>query len=151
VTEPEIEVQNQAAAQAEAVSAAGQGQGFASTPAERRAIEDHAMARALAHFRKRYAVVENVSKQKGVLELRCGSARQTKIHVEVKGTTTGGESVILTRREVERAREGNTALYVLHSIHLKGEKAFGGEERIIYKWEIRKGRLTPLNFSYRLP
>ena len=45
----------------------------------------------------------------------------------------------------------HTALYVLHSIHLKGEKAFSGEERIIYRWEIRKGRLTPLNFSYRLP
>jgi hypothetical protein len=151
VTEPEVEMQNQAAAQAEAVDAAGQGQGFASTPAERRAIEDHAMARALAHFRKRYSVVENVSKQKGVLDLRCGSNRKTTVHVEVKGTTTPGESVILTRREVERARKGSTALFVLHSIRLKGEKAAGGAERVIYKWDIGKGRLTPLNFSYKLP
>lgn len=102
LTDPEIEVQNQAAAQAEAVDAAGQGQGFASTPAERRVIEDHAMARALRHFKSRYAVVENVSKQKGVLDLRCGSNGKTSVHVEVKGTTTSGESVILTRREVER-------------------------------------------------
>jgi hypothetical protein len=151
VTDPEIEVQNQAAAQAEAVDAAGQGQGFASTPAERRAIEDHAMARALGHFKKRYLVVENVSKQKGVLDLRCGSNGKTSIHVEVKGTTTSGESVILTRREVERARKGNTALYILHSIRLKGEKAAGGVERVIPKWDIGKGRLTPLNFSYKLP
>ena len=32
-----------------------------------------------------------------------------------------------------------------------GQKIVTGEERIIYRWEIRKGRLTPLNFSYRLP
>lgn len=151
VDEPEVEIQNQAAAQAEAVDAAGQGQGFASTPAERRAIEDHAMARALAHFKKRYSVVDNVSKQKGVLDLRCGSNGKTTIHVEVKGTTTAGESVILTRREVERARAGKAALFVLHSVRLKGEKATGGVERVIYKWDIGKGRLTPLNFQYKLP
>jgi Domain of unknown function (DUF3883) len=151
VVDREVEVQDQAAAQAEAVDAAGQGQGFASTPGERRAIEDHAMARALRHFKKRYPVVENVSKQKGVLDLRCGSHGKTIIHVEVKGTTTPGESVILTRREVERARKKSSALYILHSIRLKHEKAIGGVERVIYKWDIGKGRLTPLNFSYKLP
>lgn len=151
VTDPEIETQNQAAAQAEAVTAAGQGQGFASTPAQRRAIENHAMVRALAHFRRHYSVVENISTQHGVLDLRCGSAGKTRVHVEVKGTTTVGESVILTRREVERARKGGTALYILHSIRLEGDRAFGGQERVIYKWEIGRGRLTPLNFSYKLP
>ena len=151
VTDRDVETQNQAAEQAEAVQAAGQGQGFASTPAQRRAIEDHAMARALTHFRKRFSTVENVSKQKGVLDLRCGSAGKTRVHVEVKGTTTSGNSVILTRREVERARSGTSALYVLHSISLKGESASGGKERVIYKWLIGKGRLTPLNFTYKLP
>jgi hypothetical protein len=151
VTDRDVETQNQAAEQAEAVQAAGQGQGFASTPAQRRAIEDHAMARALTHFRKRFSKVENVSKQKGVLDLRCGSAGKTIVHVEVKGTTTSGDSVILTRREVERARLGVCALYVLHSVKLKGDNASGGKERVIYKWVIGKGRLTPLNFTYELP
>lgn len=151
VTDRDIETQNQAAEQAEAVEAAGQGQGFASTPAQRRAIEDHAMARALTHFRKRFSKVENVSKQKGVLDLRCGSAGKARVHVEVKGTTTSGGSVILTRREVERARSGACSLYVLHSIKLKGEKTSGGKERVIYKWVIGKGLLRPLNFTYKLP
>ena len=151
VTDRDVETQNQAAEQAEAVQARGQGQGFASTPAQRRAIEDHAMARARTHFRKRFSTVENVSKQKGVLDLRCGSAGKTRVHVEVKGTTTSGDSVILTRREVERARSGASALYVLHSIKLKGDNVSGGKERVIYKWLIGMGRLTPLNFTYKLP
>jgi len=151
VTHPEVETENQASEQAEAVNAAGQGQGFASTAAERRAIENHAMSRALKHFGKRYSRVENVSKQKGVLDLRCGTAGNVRVHVEVKGTTTSGDSVILTRAEVARARSSASALYVLHSIKLKGETASGGHERVIYKWVIGKGRLTPLNFTYRLP
>ena len=65
--------------------------------------------------------------------------------------TTSGESVILTRREIEPARNGNTALYVLHSIRLKGDSAVVGVERVIYKWDIGKEKLTPLTFSYKLP
>jgi hypothetical protein len=151
VTDPEIETQNQAAEQAEAVTAAGQGQGFASTPAQRRAIEERAIQRAMAYFRKRYSLVENISKQKGVLDLRCGSSGSKKIHVEVKGTTTSGESVILTRHEVERVGKGGAALYVLHSIRLKGDKATGGKERVMHDWTIEKQRLKPLNFSYKVP
>lgn len=151
VLDRSIETQNQGAEKAEATDAAGQGQGFASTPAQRRAIEEHAMARAFAHFRKRFSKVENVSKQKGVLDLRCGSAGETSIHVEVKGTTTAGDAVILTRREVERARSSPSALYVLHSIKLEGEKASGGTARVIDEWAIRRGSLTPLAFIYKLP
>lgn len=147
----DIEIQNGAKARAEVEHAAGQGQGFASTPAQRRAIESHAMARAFAHFRKKFSKVENISKQKGVLDLRCGSAGETWIHVEVKGTTTAGESVILTRREVERARSSPCALYVLHSIKLDGERASGGTARVIDEWAINRGSLTPLAFIYKLP
>ena len=150
VTNRHIETENQAAERAEAVEAAGQGQGFASTPAQRRAIEKHAMARAHAYFCKKYDV-KDVSKQKGVLDLRCGRNGRTRIHVEVKGTTTLGASVILTPPEVARARRGAVALYVLHSIKLNGAKAQGGEERVIHPWDISKGRLKALNFTYKLP
>ncbi len=62
-----------------------------------------------------------------------------------------GDSVILTHREVEGARSGASALYVLHSVKLKGDNASGGKERVIHKRVIGEGRLTPLNFTYKLP
>jgi hypothetical protein len=151
VVDRDVETQNQAAEQAEAVHAAGQGQGFASTAAERRAIEEHAMRRARIYFLERFTKIEDVSRQKGVLDLRCGSGGRTSVHVEVKGTTTNGASIILTRGELERVRRGKTALYVLHSIKLAGGRATGGQESVLHPWEIEEKRLTPINYMYRMP
>lgn len=150
LAQPEIEEQNQSSERADAIRAASQGQGFAATATQRRAIEQLAMKRALAHFRKHYQVVTNTSQQKGVLDLCCGSAAK-KLRVEVKGTTTTGESVILTRREVERARTERCALFVLHSIELDGDKAKGGTAVVIPRWRVDEGQLTPINFTYKLP
>jgi hypothetical protein len=149
ISHPDAEAENQAAEQAEAVAAASQGQGFASSPQQRQAIEQHAMARARAHFRARFDVVSDTSNQKGVLDLCCSTGAK-RIRVEVKGTTTNGESVMLTRREVERARSGNCALFVLHSIKLSGNNATGGTERVIDDWKIQKDRLLPVSYTYKL-
>jgi hypothetical protein len=62
--------------------------------------------------------------------------------------------VFLTRNEVQFAREQNfTALFIVHSIDLTTVNgvpvASGGEVREISPWDIAKGELTPLAFSYR--
>lgn len=150
LTHPDVEGQNRASEQADASQAASQGQGFAATSKQRRAIELLAMRRALEHYREIYQVVKNTSLQKGVLDLCCGSGAK-KLRVEVKGTTTMGDSVILTRREVERARNEKCALFVLHSIELTGDKAKGGKALVIPRWKIRNHQLTPISFTYRLP
>jgi hypothetical protein len=151
VKDREAETEDQSAEQAERVAATAEGQGFASTPQQRRAIELHAMARAKTHYMGRFENVQDVSRTKGVLDLRCSSGSRL-LRVEVKGTTGRGDSVILTHREVKRARSrGNHALYVLHSIKLNDTKATGGRERVFNKWDIRKGKLTPMSYTYELP
>ena len=60
--------------------------------------------------------------------------------------------MILTHREVKMARtRGKHALYVLHSIKVNGTKATGGKQRVLEQWNVRNGKLTPVNYIYELP
>jgi hypothetical protein len=76
--------------------------------------------------------------------------------VEVKGTTTSGEMIILTKNEVELASRDskNVALYVLSDIVVsRSNNQFvlsGGTERPYMPWQIVSSRLTPLAFKYVL-
>jgi len=83
-------------------------------------------------------------------------SKQPELRVEVKGTTGDGSQVLLTRREVEHAREvfPNMALYILRHITVEmredGVITYGGSPRIILPWDARVGTLIPLNYSYSL-
>jgi hypothetical protein len=125
------------------------GQGFAGTAEARRALAAHAMNRAKRYFRQRGYAVEDVSASKPY-DLRCRKGSH-ELHVEVKGTTTVGDFVVLTRGEVEwKAPGGTRALYILHSIALDGSKASGGQERIVTSWRIDRKDLTPVAYVYRV-
>jgi hypothetical protein len=67
----------------------------------------------------------------------------------VKGTTTLGEQVILTRNEAELKAE--RALFVLHSVQMHKRKASGGKSRVFHPWSPAAKSLKPISYVYTLP
>lgn len=77
-----------------------------------------------------------------------------ELRVEVKGTTSAGDEVILTPKEVVHARGEfpNVALIVVANITLaNGNKPGGGDLRFIAPWKIEDASLEPLGFSHQVP
>jgi hypothetical protein len=148
--EPDADAEEESAAAAERALARSQGQGFARTPEERRALEDYAMAAAQRYFEGKGFDVQNVCKARSY-DLECTKGN-VQLHVEVKGTTTLGDVIILTRGEVEHASNGDNrcVLFVLHSIRLERHKPSGGEQFILEPWEPLQTNLRPINYTYRL-
>lgn len=148
--EPETAAADEIAIAAEKALSGAFGQGFAGTPEERRAIEKHSMAVAIRHFRNRRFQVQDVSATRSY-DLVCKRGKR-EIHVEVKGTTTIGSSVILTANEVKHAsnRDNLCVLFILRSIKLLRLKATGGKRLVLDPWRPNKNRLTPISYMYRL-
>lgn len=137
-----------AAKKLESVVGASTGQGFASNPADRRALEQLAMKRAKAHFRRHFTDVKDVSVSQPY-DLHCTEGKK-ELLVEVKASTGNGSVVILTRNEFALAKQGKSALYILHSVKLQGGRAFGGKERVLRSWDVRAGVATPIAYTYKL-
>jgi len=129
------------------------GQGFLLDKKLRGALEQHAMAAAKKHFTDLQYVCEDHSMNQPY-DLYCRRAKEV-LYVEVKGTQTDGEKIILTNGEVEFARrnKGRMALFVLHSIKKSEvtEECNGGELMLIEPWNADDGWLTPISFTYRIP
>lgn len=89
-------------------------------------------------------------------DLICRRGDEVK-HVEVKGTTTDGAEVILTRNEVRHAREHPcTVLFVVSDITVERAEdgtvtATGGKQHPYDPWHLDDGTLTPLGFRYQVP
>lgn len=126
------------------------GQGFMIDPAARRAVENHAMRRAKEHFEQRGFLVEDVHLRQPY-DFLCRRDDDV-LHVEVKGTSTGGEEVFLTAGEVRFARNNKMALYIVHGIMLhrdeEGCTASGGTSLVIDPWVLDEERLQPVAYSY---
>ena len=150
ISDPEIDAERESADAVEKALARSQGQGFARTAEQRRAIELHAMKAAKKYFKQRGFDVADVSARRPY-DLECKQAG-VELHVEVKGTTTDGETIVLTRNEVRHANgsANDCALFVLYSIKLKGKTASGGLQKFIEPWEPQNSRLTPISYTYRL-
>jgi hypothetical protein len=131
------------------------GQGFGLTAAERTAVERHAQALAENYFLERRYQVTDVSRTSSY-DLHCVRDDQV-LHVEVKGTTGGGDTFFLTANEVELAKKYPqlAALVFVKNIRLRRDDgvptAEGGERVVLQPWEIDQGTLTPIQFDYRLP
>ena len=133
--------------------AADTGQGFKIDPKLRKEIEKYSVDKAIRYFRNEGYSVKNVGNFKS-FDLEC-IKDGVVLHVEVKGTQTTGQSVILTINEVKNANKHPTALYILHSIKVKmARKKYtlsNGIERVFNPWEISsQGQLTPLSYSYKI-
>ncbi len=131
------------------------GQGFGLSVEARRKVEEYAMECAQRHFVALGAESVLDVSQKCPYDLVCiFPARE--LHVEVKGTTGGGTSILLTRNEVKHAlsRSADMALFVVSEVELtqSGGKlvASGGKSRAFDPWRIDLDDLEPQTYSLTL-
>ncbi len=129
------------------------GQGFRLTSAERQAIERRSVSVASAFFAAQGWKVQDVGTRESFdLLLKRGDER---LHVEVKGTTSAGHDVILTRAEVEKQRKyyPANALVVVHSIYLDragdAPVATGGTLHCTSPWQVADEDLSVISYAYR--
>ncbi|HUI14057.1 MAG TPA: DUF3578 domain-containing protein [Xanthobacteraceae bacterium] len=148
---PEVlEVESVAAGQPER---RGTAQGFGLSTVERQAVEMHAMRLAKAHLQSLQWRVRDVSSTRPY-DFECTRGSEEMI-VEVKGTTSIGEKIVMTRNEVaaHRSHHPHNALIIVHSIDLQrllpeNPKADGGILLMLSPWEIVESQLRPLAFEY---
>jgi hypothetical protein len=117
----------------------------------RRAVEIRAMKVSIDHLTKNWDHVVDVSATES-FDLLCRSGNEM-LHVEVKGTTSDGGSIVLTRNEVSHARKEHprVALYVVSWIDLalsgSNPVATGGILTRYEPWTIDDFELFPLSFQ----
>ncbi|TDW98060.1 protein NO VEIN domain-containing protein [Kribbella sp. VKM Ac-2566] len=128
------------------------GQGFRQDVKARLAIEAHAVSVTTTFLRKLGYSVDNVgATQPFDLDAR---KDRDRLQVEVKGTTSSGSQVILTRGEValHKAAYPNNALAIVHSIELDisaGEPTtVGGVLVWRSPWLVEEHALSPIAFDY---
>lgn len=129
------------------------GQGFRLSADQRSAIELRAMTVTRSFLETDGWEVEDTSSSRPY-DFYCTNG-DSEMYVEVKGTTSGGESVVLTRGEVEHHRSifPANALAVVSGIRLVGEsreEAEGGELRFISPWTIDDEQLTVVSYVYSI-
>lgn len=127
-------------------------QGFQLDSKTRKAIEDYAMASATKHFTSQGYSVEDHHKDHPY-DLLC-LTRKVRLYVEVKGTVTSGDSIILTSGEVKFARshKDEMGLFILHSIQVSADSRLSnGHKKVFLPWDVGEGSLKPLSFMYEVP
>jgi hypothetical protein len=136
----------------EVADAVVRGQGFQFDVRHRRLIELHAMARVKKLLKKSYGEVEDRSGECS-FDYVCRNGTR-EVLVEVKGTTTHGKVVLLSRAECELAKEERVDLYVVKDIKIeadgKGVRAVGGSITVYKDWGSRKYSARALGFAVLL-
>jgi hypothetical protein len=124
--------------------------GFQSNPKIRRAVELHAMEVVRTSFENKGYQVTDVSSGRPY-DFLCTKGSVTK-YVEVKGTQTGGHTVILTAGEVNfiRRNSPNCVLCVVHGIQVgrSAPTASKGRIRTDDPFDLSIGMLNPISFMY---
>jgi len=129
------------------------GQGFNVKPEVRKAIDKYAMREVEAYFVNLGYRVEDVHRSRPY-DLLCSRASE-RLHVEVKGTKSKGERILLTSGEVRHARSNaeHMALYIQRAVHVTYKDgrptAAGGEPVVRIPWDVDEGTLEPLCFFYK--
>tara|TARA_R110000787_G_scaffold20671_1_gene61544 strand:+ start:106 stop:1236 length:1131 start_codon:yes stop_codon:yes gene_type:complete len=128
------------------------GQGWGLSPAARRAVELRAMRVAENWLEREQFTFKDVSLTDSC-DYRAERAGETWV-VEVKGTTGGPASVLITRNEValHQATYPKNALLIVHEIKVgsDGTSASGGKLVAICPWLLEPERLRPTCYEYRL-
>jgi len=131
------------------------GQGFQLDKELRLALERYAMDRARAHYEAAGYAVQDTSANRPY-DLVCTRGDELR-RVEIKGTSTAGEKVILTSGEVSAAREVGTVtdLYVVRNVRVSstgaGRQLSGGDTHLIANWVPADDDLETKQYIYRLP
>lgn len=113
----------------------------------------------MKYFEDRGWHVERVGPLKFGYDLRCTNELAKELHVEVKGTQSRGEEIVLTRNEVKHNQEqadcgADHALYVVSMIHVSpgaDPTCSGGIDSCIRPWIINPKSLTATEYTYRVP
>nr|WP_314187986.1 DUF3578 domain-containing protein [uncultured Brevundimonas sp.] len=128
------------------------GQGFGLNAAARKAVELHAMGAAREWLKAQGFSFQDVSATDSC-DFRAERAGEKWV-VEVKGTTGGLSSVLVTRNEVALHRKAypKNVLLVVHGITLAedGYSTSLGTLVAYDPWAVIEDRLTPVCFEYRL-
>lgn len=109
---------------------------YRSTPGLRKAIEDYSMDQAESCYKR---LGYEVARKGKPYDLLCVRGSET-LYVEVKGSTSSGVGIILTRNEVDQpflAKGGEAELFVVHGItQAQGDplKLSGGSINIYSRW-----------------
>jgi hypothetical protein len=136
----------------QAISGRRTGQGFSVDVMARRAIERRALDAAVDRFTAEGWDVRDVGDHQSY-DLLCVRGAE-ELHVEVKGTTSDGEFVLLTRNEVEHARRfPRVALFVLAGVRVSRSadgalSVEGGRPTLLDPWQPRAEHLEPLAYRY---
>jgi hypothetical protein len=133
------------------------GQGRRMDVGLRLAIEAHAMGLAISYFAGLGCECADITGDRLPYDLRC-FRDGSEFRVEVKGTTSDGQSVLLTPREVKHAKAGATptVLCVVFGINTSQKAdgtwiATGGSIRELNPWVIQQSALEPVGYLYHLP
>ena len=131
-------------------------QGYQADKEIRNAIENYAMHLAIKHYESKGLKVKDVSQEKVGYDLFCDSNKMS-FGVEVKGTRSSGNKVIVTDGEVRKAEEVNVELFVVSMIEVK----YGLEKKnvvcslgqwsVISPWKPLHKSLKPKTYDYELP
>lgn len=127
-------------------------QGIRVPPKVRIAIDAHAMKTAISHFEAEGYAVEDVHKRQPV-DLIVRRGREIR-RVEVKGTQTTGEEVLLTDGEVKYAREHKPEmlLFIVAEVVVfdeDGAVRVDGGRVSVREWNVDEGHLQPMVYKYR--
>lgn len=123
------------------------------TAVERKLIENHAVSMATQYYEQDGWVVKDVGSTPVSYDLHLERGDEVR-HVEVKGTTSAGEQVVLTRNEVDKQRllSPANALVVVRNIILDRNTnpptASGGNLNEVTPWEIDEDDLTVVAYVY---
>ena len=131
---------------------AQRGQGWGLDAVAKRAVELRAMQVAEEWLSEEGFVFRDVSSTDSC-DFRAQRDGEDWV-VEVKGTTAGPKSILVTRNEVALHRQSHplNALIVVHGIKLgkDGVSASGGKRLVLSPWFLEDGRLSPTSYEYRL-
>lgn len=129
------------------------GQGYSSDPAYRQAVESYSMGRAIEHYASMGKIVD--TSKDNPYDLFVDG--EISFSVEVKGTSSDGTRIILTRNEVFHNQKHSpaTELFILRRIKVsragKTVICSDGEPFIIHEWSPKDADLFPTQFMYRVP
>jgi hypothetical protein len=129
-------------------------QGYEKDPVIRRAIEQHAVKLAREHYLEDGYHVKELGKP---FDLLCEKQGEV-IHVEVKGSRSMLDTVIVTINEINDARlpSWRSDLFIVEGIVaeydiLEKPKTRGGSSRVLRNWAPKDSDLKPSQFRYSLP
>ncbi len=131
-------------------------QGYMRDVKKRNAVEGHAMYVAYEHYFNNGYEVEDCSGLRNIgYDYKCIKGDEV-IEVEVKGTQTKGDSVMLTSNEVINAKtsQNQCDLFIVHSMEVEmqeGEYDITSHEvKVVEKWNPEDKDLEPKTYKYKV-